>query len=420
MLTVVLFEHPSTGKAERVDRTRMAHFISNPSMQDRPFDLILFGATGFTGQLVAEVLAAKQAEEHFRLAIAGRNTTKLEALRMQLGDPQIGIIVADTGDRASLLNMAKQGIILINTAGPFNWYGQAVVQACVEAGTHYLDITGEPAFVHKIFQTYHQHAIEKGICVVNCCGFDSIPADVGAWLTARALPRESPKRIQAFVRTNATFSGGTWTTAIHAIYQRTVHKEAKHSSGSRHPDTPRLPLKVHFHPGLKRWAIPMPVVDPHIVKRSVRMLPQDYGEAVAYGQYYTVGSLWKLIRLIGTISLVFVLVRFESTRNWLFRKFPAGTGPTPEKRKASRFEVRVIGTTDKLCAETVVSGGDPGYDDTAKMLSEAAFSLRDRIASDRLISGVRTPVEALGQDLVNRLIRVGLNIRTSDVQSSGV
>ncbi len=86
----------------------MAHFISNPIMQDRPFDLILFGATGFTGQLVAEVLAAKQAEEHFRLAIAGRNTTKLEALRMQLGDPQIGIIVADTGDRATLLNMAKQ------------------------------------------------------------------------------------------------------------------------------------------------------------------------------------------------------------------------------------------------------------------------------------------------------------------------
>lgn len=386
------------------------------TMSERTFDIILFGATGFTGQLVAEVLAAKQAAETFRLAIAGRNLDKLETLRAQIGDPNIGIIQADTGDKSSLLDMVRQGHILINTAGPFNWYGHSVVQACVDAGTHYMDITGEPAFVHKVFQDHHQAAKDKGICLINCCGFDSIPADLGAWLTACALPQEAPKRIQAFVRTNATFSGGTWTTAIHAIYQRTVHKEAKHSSGPRHPDTPRLPLKIHFHPIVRRWAIPMPVVDPHIVKRSARHLPKDYGEAVAYGQYYTVGSLWKLIRLVGTISMVFVLVRFDSTRNWLFRKFPAGTGPSPEKRKASRFEVRVIGTTEKEQVETVFSGGDPGYDDTAKMLSEAAFTLKDRIAAGRLVPGVRTPVEALGQELVDRLKLQGLHITTSDRQ----
>lgn len=383
-------------------------------MSVRTFDIILFGATGFTGQLVAEVLAAKQSAEKFKLAIAGRNLNKLEALRLAIGDPDIGLIQADTGDRSSLLDMVRQGRILINTAGPFNWYGQPVVQACVDAGTHYLDITGEPAFVHKVFQDHDQTARDKGICLINCCGFDSIPADIGAWLTARALPQVAPKRIQAFVRTNATFSGGTWTTAIHAIYQRTLHRDEKHSSGPRHPATPRLPLKIHFHPIVKRWAIPMPVVDPHIVKRSARHLPMDYGEAVAYGQYYTVGSLWKLIRLVGTISMVFVLVRFDSTRNWLFRKFPAGTGPSPEKRKASRFEVRVIGTTENEQVETVFSGGDPGYDETAKILSEAAFTLKDKIADGRLVPGVRTPVEALGQELVDRLKLQGLHITTSE------
>lgn len=385
-------------------------------MTERTYDIILFGATGFTGQCVATVLAAKQQTERFRLAFAGRNLFKLEELRADIGDPLIGIIQADTGDRASLTQMASQGVILINTVGPFNWYGRSVVQACIEVGTHYLDITGEPAFVHHVFDTYHQTAQERGICLINCCGFDSIPADVGAWLTARALPHEAPKRLQAFVRTKATFSGGTWTTAIHAIYQHAVHKEKKLSFGPRHPETPSLPLKIQFHPHVKRWAIPMPVVDPHIVKRSIRQLPEDFGEAVAYAQYYTVGSLWKLIRLAATISIVFVLVRFDTTRNWLFRKFPAGTGPSPEERKASRFEVRVIGTTAKMQVETVFSGADPGYDDAAKMLSEAAFTLKDRIADGRVVPGVRTPVEALGQDLVDRLIHQGLHITTSKQQ----
>ncbi len=381
-------------------------------MTKRPYDIVLFGATGFTGQLVFDALLKKQATEGFQLAIAGRNIEKLESLRDGRAASEVGVLYADSGDRESLENMTGQAVILINTAGPFNWYGEAVVQACVQKGTHYLDITGEPAFVHNVFSKYHQKAQEAGICIVNCCGFDSIPADLGAWLTARALPKNEPKSVRAFIRTNAAFSGGTWTTAIHAIYQRTVHKEAKLSSGPRHPDTPRMDLSIHFQSLIKRWAIPMPVVDPHIVKRSARHLPDDYGQAFAYGQFYTVGSFWKVVRLIVPISMVFVLVRFDTTRNWLFRKFPAGTGPSEEKRKKSQFEVRVIGETKNERIETVISGGDPGYDETAKMLSQSAFALRDKVVEQRLVTGVRTPVEALGQDLVERLITEGIHIET--------
>ncbi|MCF8238072.1 MAG: saccharopine dehydrogenase NADP-binding domain-containing protein [Saprospiraceae bacterium] len=381
-------------------------------MHSRPYDIVLFGATGFTGQLVFDALLKKQSDENFQLAIAGRNSEKLESLRESRSAPEVGILQADSGDRESLEKMAKQAVILINTAGPFNWYGEAVVQACVHMGTHYLDITGEPAFVHQVFSKFHQQAEEAGICVVNCCGFDSIPADLGTWLTARALPIKEPKAVRAYIRTNAAFSGGTWTTAIHAIYKRTVHKESKLSSGPRHPETPRMDLSIHFQPLLQRWAIPMPVVDPHIVKRSARHLPEDYGQAFAYGQFYTVGSFWKVVRLIVLIAMVFLLVRFDATRNWLFRKFPAGTGPSEEKRKRSRFEVRVIGETAHHQVETVISGGDPGYTETAKMLSQAAFALRDRLVKQRLVVGVRTPVEALGQDLVDRLIHEGIHIQT--------
>ena len=381
-------------------------------MTTRPYDIMLIGATGFTARLVAARLAEKQSPEGFRFAIAGRSIEKLEQLRQQIGDMEMGCIRADSGDLQSLEAMTAQATILINTAGPFNWYGESVVKACITTGTHYLDITGEPAFVHQVYSRYHQEAQQVGVCLVNCCGFDSIPADLATWLTARSLPRESPKTVRTFLRTNATFSGGTWTTAIHAIYRRTVHREERLSSGPRHPDTPRLDLKIHFSRLVDRWAIPMPVVDPHIVKRSARQLPDDYGEAFAYGQFFTLSSFWKVVRLIVPIAAVFILVRFAATRNWLFNRFRPGTGPSAETRSKSRFEVRAIGQAGKLQMETIVSGGDPGYDETAKMLTEAAFTMRDRLAAHRLISGVRTPVEALGMDLVDRLRKEGIRIET--------
>lgn len=383
---------------------------SNPT-PGRPWDIILLGATGFTGRLVAEYLVRHAGPEQARIALAGRDPARLEALRAALaGDAAtIGLLHADVRNPRSLAAMASQGAVLISTVGPYNWYGEAVVRACLEAGTHYLDITGEPAFVHRMFTTCHETATAKGLCLVHCCGFDSIPADLGAWLTARALPREAPKAVRAYLRTNAAFSGGTWTTAIHALHQRSRDKR-RISGGPRHPDAPRVDLRIHYRKDLQRWAIPMPVVDPHIVKRSARHLPADYGEAFSYGQFFTVGSLWKVLQILVPIGLVMLLVRFGPARRWMFSRFPPGTGPDAEKRARSRFEVRVFGEGGGQKAETRISGGDPGYDETAKMLGESAFTLLRRLREGRLVAGVRTPVEALGEDLVRRLRQRGIRI----------
>ena len=242
---------------------------------ERKYDILLFGASGFTGQLIAAYLADRAASEGIQWAIAGRNRQKLEQLKASLVGQQPDVVVADVDNPESLEQMAAQTRVVMNAVGPFNWYGKGVVKACVEQGAHYLDITGEPSFVADIFLTYGKAAEEKGICIVNCCGFDSIPADYVAWLTAKQLPLEEPKSLRGYIRTNASFSGGTFTTAIHALYMETQQRSVKVKL-PRHPSTPRVPLKIHYQKELKAWAIPMPVVDPHIVKRSAYRLPNAH------------------------------------------------------------------------------------------------------------------------------------------------
>jgi saccharopine dehydrogenase (NAD+, L-glutamate forming) len=380
---------------------------------ERKYDIILFGATGFTGQLVAAEIMKHLQEEKVRLCLAGRDMKKLEAIRQQIGatPEEVGLLTAAVDDPVALEAMAQQGRVIISTVGPYNWYGAPLIEACLKAGTHYVDITGEPAFIHDTFNKAHERALEIGICMVNCCGFDSIPADLGTWLTVRALPSKLPTKVEAFVRTNATFSGGTWTTAIHALSQRSEGKKAV-KSYPRHPKTPRVPLKIHYNKTLKRWAIPMPVADPHIVKRSARHIPEDYGEAFGYGQFFTVGSLFKVFQVVLPIAMVMLLVRFKGVKKWLFAKHPPGTGPSEQQRANSKFEVICLGEAGDQRVETIISGGDPGYTETAKMLSQSAFVLLEKVRSGGLNPGVRTPAEALGMNLVDRLKRQGIRIET--------
>lgn len=374
---------------------------------ERKYDILLFGASGFTGQLIAAYLADRAASEGIQWAIAGRNRQKLEQLKASLVGQQPDVVVADVDNPESLEQMAAQTRVVMNAVGPFNWYGKGVVKACVEQGAHYLDITGEPSFVADIFLTYGKAAEEKGICIVNCCGFDSIPADYVAWLTAKQLPLEEPKSLRGYIRTNASFSGGTFTTAIHALYMETQQRSVKVKL-PRHPSTPRVPLKIHYQKELKAWAIPMPVVDPHIVKRSAYRLPNDYGEAVAYGQFFLRSSLWKVVETVLPVLLTMLLVRFSFFRAWLFRQAPPGTGPDEAMRLRSRFEVVCIGESRNKTVRTVISGGDPGYNETAKMFSEAAFTMVERDNASTLPLGVLTPVEAFGSVLKDRLQRAGI------------
>ena len=305
--------------------------------------------------------------------------------------------------------MAGKTAVLMNAAGPFNLYGMQVVKACIDAGCHYLDITGEPSFVASIYNKYRELAVQKNVCIVNCCGFDSIPADIAAWVTAQKLPQHEPKRLQGFIRTNATFSGGTLTTAIHALYKES-RGESEKVALPKHPDAPKKKVKIHFQPRLKAWAIPMPVVDPHIVKRSAFFLPQQYGEAVTYEQYFVRSSFLKVVKTVFPIILAMALVRFRFFRDKMFAKFPPGTGPDAARRKESRFELICLGKSRTSEAMTIVAGGDPGYDETAKMFSQSAFTILERHRSGKLQAGVLTPVQALGETLIDRLRNEGIRI----------
>jgi short subunit dehydrogenase-like uncharacterized protein len=375
----------------------------------KQFDIILFGATGFTGQLTAQYLAAHAKDENLSWAIAGRNETKLKSIAEACTANSPQLVLADVDNPSSLAEMAAKTTVLMNAAGPFNLYGKRVVEACIEAGTHYLDITGEPSFVASLYNQFSEKAREKKACIVNCCGFDSIPADLAAWITAKKLPQGEPKLLQGFIRTNATFSGGTLTTAIHALYMETQGKSEKVKL-PKHPAAPKKSLRIHFHKKLRAWAIPMPVVDPHIVKRSAFHLQEDYGQAVTYVQYFVRSSLKKVIQTVLPIVIAMLLVRFRFFRNWLFSRFKPGTGPNAERRKASRFEVVCFGSTPGMQAVTYVSGGDPGYDETAKMFSQAAFTVLEKQRKGILASGVLTPVQALGETLVQRLRAEGMRI----------
>ena len=375
---------------------------------DKKYDIILFGATGFTGKIISEYLSAHAGDERISWAVAGRNRSKLEALAETMSY-RPDIVIADVTDRSSLDAMTKDTVVLMNAAGPYDWYGQQVVESCLQNHCHYLDITGEPAFVYRCFTSYHEAAEKNNLCIVNCCGFDSIPADFATWMTVKKLPADKPKAVRLFIRTNATFSGGTLTTAVNALYQQS-QGNMPYLKLPRHPEAPKVSKAVHFNKDINAWALPMPVVDPHIVKRSAYRLPEIYGKAFSYGQFFVRSGFFKVVKTIFPIVVAGIFVRFSFFRNWLYNKFRPGDGPSPERRAVSRFEVICIGEAGSQKVKSVFAGGDPGYNETAKMFSEAAFTLLEKLKNKTAVFGVLTPVEAFGEHLVKRLQSKGITI----------
>ena len=163
----------------------------------RDYDIALFGATGFVGELTADYLA-QHAPAQARIAIAGRNAAKLEALKTRLGRPELGVLVADVEDAASITALAQAARVVISTVGPYLHYGEPLVAACAAAGTDYVDLTGEPEFVDLMYLRYHAVAKESGARLVHSCGFDSIPYDLGALFTVSQLPDDVPIALRGF------------------------------------------------------------------------------------------------------------------------------------------------------------------------------------------------------------------------------
>jgi len=381
----------------------------------RKYDLVLFGATGFTGGLTAEYLA-QHAPASTRWALAGRNRAKLEAVRTRLAalNPAcagLSLIEADVGDADALRQLAQSTKVVLTTVGPYILHGEALVAACAAVGTHYADLTGEPEFVDLMWLKYHEQAQQTGAKIVHCCGFDSIPHDLGAYFTVQQLPQGVPLKVEGFVRAGGTFSAGTYHSAINAFGRmREYAQVAKQRRGrEQYPQGRRIGStrqKVRFEKTLGTWVVPFPTVDPQVVRRSAAALDR-YGPEFRYGHYVQVKKLASVAAMIAGVSALFTLAQAGPTRRWLLSKKTSGEGPTPERRAKSWFRVRFHGEGGGRKVVTEVKGGDPGYGETAKMLAESALCLAHDQLPDR--AGQLTTAAAMGDALLARLQKAGIS-----------
>ncbi|MDX3058738.1 saccharopine dehydrogenase NADP-binding domain-containing protein [Streptomyces sp. NE06-03E] len=396
--------------------------MNRQSGAERPYDVVLFGATGFVGALTAEYLAA-HAPDGCRWALAGRSRAKLEQLRDRLAVPHprcadVPLLTADADDAGSLRELAGSAHVVASTVGPYVWYGEKLVAACADAGTDYTDLTGEAEFVDRMYLEHDGRARETGARLVHACGFDSVPHDLGVYFTVQQLPEGVPLTIDGFVRTNAVFSGGTFASALTAMgrgpqmaraaRERRLHEPRLVGRRARAPQG-----APHFSPGTGTWALPLPTLDPRVVERSARGL-ERYGPDFRYRHFASVKHL--PVALGGTAATVLLAgaAQIPAARDWLSSRVEPGTGPDERRRKRSWFTVRFIGEGGGRRVCTEVSGGDPGYDETAKMLAEAALAL----ALDDLpaTSGQVTTAVAMGDALLERLTAAGLRFRVAAVR----
>jgi short subunit dehydrogenase-like uncharacterized protein len=380
-------------------------------MAEREHDVVVFGATGFTGALTAEYLAG--AAGAGRWAIAGRSPDRLERVRERLS-ADVPIIVADIEDAASMRAMAESTRVVITTVGPYIHYGEPVVAACAAAGTHYVDLTGEPEFVDLMWLRHHEQAERTGARIVHSCGFDSIPYDLGAFYTVGELPEHAPIKLEGFVRSNGTFSGGTLHSAVHVMARL---RQGRQVASQRSKLEARLTGRTvkgitalpHHDDTAGGWVIPAPTIDPITVLRSARALDR-YGPDFSYAHYIVVKRLPVAVGLVAGVGGVVALAQLPPTRNLLLKLKDPGDGPSPEERAKAWFKVRFRGEGGGRRIVTEVTGGDPGYSETSKMLAESALCLAHDDLPDR--AGQLTPAVAMGQALLDRLRTAGIGFAT--------
>jgi short subunit dehydrogenase-like uncharacterized protein len=392
-------------------------------MADRQYDVVVFGATGFTGGLTAEYLAQRATPTHHnpltRWALAGRNRAKLEQTRTHLetiepAAADLDLIVADIGDPDSMRRVAESTTVVITTVGPYLRYGEPLVAACAEAGTDYVDLCGEPEFVDRMWLKYHARATETGARLVHSCGFDSIPHDLGVRYTVERLPEGVPITVEGFVRTNGTFSGGTYHSTVEILSRL---RQGKQAAAERRRLEPRPSGRIvkgvtrppHVDETGGGWVVAPPLIDPLVVLASARALPR-YGPDFRYAHYIVVKRLPTLAMLGAGAAALVTLAQVKPTRDLLLKYMDQGDGPSAAKRARSWFNVRFKGEGGGRRVIVEVSGGDPGYGETSKMLAEAALCL----AHDKLppTAGQVTPAVAMGHRLTERLIDAGIRFQT--------
>lgn len=390
----------------------------------RPYDLILFGASGFTGRLVAKYLYQTYGVgDRLRWAMAGRNPEKLRMIRTQIGNEDIPILTADSLNADSLDALCAQTRVLCTTVGPYAKYGSEVVAACVRNGTHYCDLTGEVPWIRRMIDLHHEAALTKKLRIVHCCGFDSIPSEMSVlFLQKEAQKRRGQycKHVKTGVKAaSGGLSGGTIASLLNVLAEaerdRSLYKLMFNPYGlnpadaQQGPDRPDL-RKVVFDPHFKCWVSPflMAPINTRIVRRGLALRGNPYGKDFKYDEFTLAGKgfMGKLKGSALTITLGLLMSAKPGTLIKKVIQFflpEPGAGPSEKSRENGFWIYDSIGILlDEETLRVRIKGeGDPGYASTSKMLAEAAVCL----ALDDLPEqyGVTTPATAMGEKLLNRL-----------------
>ncbi|KAJ1654761.1 hypothetical protein IWQ61_005369 [Dispira simplex] len=401
----------------------------------RPYDIIVWGATGFTGQKVAEYLL-RQAPPSVKLCLGGRSQTKLEHVRTLLKDkyPRVAdlpLVVGNSTDEESMARVAQQTRVILSTVGPFALYGEPLVKACAQYGTDYVDITGEVGWVNLMAHRYHTLAQQNQALIVSCCGFDSIPSDLGTYMVTQFIKQRYGKETEvvkgSMVKLKGGVSGGTLASVIETIGNPISKPPTTSSAGSQESTTAasssstrasstgtRFP--VYFDADFNQWQGPflMALSNVAVVRNSHRNL--HYGRDFSYKETSSYRSWWASSKATLGLLALYLLLKFSATR-WLLMKYlPApGQGPRDEDIAKGCFTYQVVGNaatqTDEptLRAYGMVEGkSDPGYGETIIYVAEAALCLLLNRTKVRSSGGVLSPAAAMGDALLERYRTHGL------------
>jgi short subunit dehydrogenase-like uncharacterized protein len=393
----------------------------------RKFDIVVFGASGFTGRLVAEYLYQQYpVDSGLRWAVAGRNRAKLEEVLSDIGSDKdsVPVLIGDSDDRPSLDAITAQTRVVLTTVGPYAKYGSALVASCVANGSDYCDLAGEVQWIRKMIDEHQADAQSSGARIVPSCGFDSIPSDIGVHFLQKNAVKlfDVPcSKVSLLVRAiSGGASGGTIASGLNAIEEARQDKRiariltdpySLNPENQRNGPDGRDQTGVRFNEALGVWTAPfvMGVVNMRIVRRSNALLGYRYGENFSYDESTYVGSgvTGWMKSAIGTAGLGgFMLASsFDLTREHLVKKLlpKPGDGPTKEQRENGYYNLILVGSTESgdRIQVRVKGDRDPGYGSTCKMLSESAVCLaRDHLDVG---GGFWTPASAMGDKLLDRL-----------------
>lgn len=396
-------------------------------MSAKPFDVIVFGATSFVGQILTRHLWQRHGlDGEIRWAIAGRSRSKLESVRSGLGPgaAALPLLLADSGDEAALRGLCAQGRAIVSTVGPYALYGDTLVRVCAETGTDYCDLTGEVQWISRMLRAHEATAKASGARIVHCCGFDSIPSDLGVhFLQQQAQARfgQPMTRVKMRVRRLAGgMSGGTVASLINLFRELSANPSLAKDLGNPYllaPDAPRQRQpdvrRPTYDSALGSWVAPflMAAINTRIVHRSNALSGWSYGRDFAYDEAMMTGKGGKALAmatgLTGGLASLAVGAALSPTR-WLLEKYvlpKPGEGPSPAEQESGHYDLRFHGTTadGQALVAQVTGDRDPGYGSTGKMLGEAVACLALDVPDAP--GGFWTPATLLGDALQRRLER---------------